>query len=93
MGKSAVVIMAQANINLNVLFNMTLFIDWNARRYSRSLSFTIPGFTALDQVKKIPAISPVNNIARVKMIVSVFMKLFKIYTKISSINLKTVIKW
>jgi hypothetical protein len=44
-------------------------------------------------VKKIPAISPVNNIARAKMIVSVFMKLFKIYTKISSINLKTVIKW
>ena len=93
MGKSTVVIMAPANINLNVLFNMTLFIDWNARRYSRSLSFPIPGFTALDQVKKIPAISPVNNIARVKMIVSVFMKLFKIYTKINSINLKTVNKW
>ena len=93
MGKSPVVIMAQPNINLNVLFNMTLFIDWNALKYSRSLSFPIPGFTALDQVKKIPAISPVNNMARAKMIVSVFIKLFKIYTKINSINFKTVNKW
>ena len=93
MGKSPVVIMAPLNIILNVLFNITLFIDWNALRYSRSLSFPIPGFTALDQVKKIPAISPVNNMARAKMIVSVFMKLFEIYTKINSINLKTVNKW
>ena len=75
MGKSPVVIMAPPNINLNVLFNMTLFIDWNALKYSRSLSFPIPGFTALDQVKKIPAISPVNNMARAKMIVSVFIKI------------------
>ena len=93
MGKSPVVIMAPPNINLNVLFNMTLFIDWNALKYSRSLSFPIPGFTALDQVKKIPAISPVNNMARAKMIIAVFMKLYEIYTNINSITFKTVNIW
>ena len=93
MGKSPVVIMAPPNINLNVLFNMTLFIDWNALKYYRSLSFPIPGFTALDQVKKIPAISPVNNMARAKMIIAVFMKLYEIYTNINSITFKTVNIW
>jgi hypothetical protein len=85
--------MLPANINLNVLLSITRFIDCNAFKYSISLNFPIPGFTALDQVKKIPAISPVNNMARAKMIVSVFIKLFKIYTKINSINFKTVNKW
>ena len=47
----------------------------------------------LNQLKKTPAMSPVNNMARAKMIVSVFIKLFKIYTKINSINFKTVNKW
>ena len=61
------------NIILNVLFNITLFIDCNAFRYSMSLNFPIPGFTALDQVKKIPAINPVNNMAEPRMIVSVFI--------------------
>ena len=93
MGKSAVVIMAPLNIILNVLFNITLFIDFNALRYSKSLSFPIPGFTALDQVKKIPAISPVNNMARAKMIIAVFMKLYEIYTNINSITFKTVNIW
>ena len=70
--------MAPPNIILNVLFNITLFIDCNAFRYSKSLNFPIPGFTALDQVKKTPAINPVNNIARAKIIVSVFIKLLSI---------------
>ena len=55
---------------------MTRFIDCNAVRYSISLNFPIPGFTALDQVKKIPAINPVNNMARANIIVSDFNNLF-----------------
>ena len=55
---------------------MTRFIDCNAVRYSISLNFPIQGFTALDHVKKIPAINPVNNMARANMIVSDFNNLF-----------------
>jgi len=55
---------------------MTRFIDCNALKYSMSLNFPKPGFTALDQVKKIPAINPVNNMADAKIIVPVFIYLF-----------------
>ena len=55
---------------------MTRFMACNAFKYSMSLNFPIPGFTALDQVKKIPAINPVKNMAETKMIVSVFINLF-----------------
>jgi hypothetical protein len=65
--------MLPANINLNVLLSITRFIDCNAFKYSISLNFPIPGFTALDQVKKIPAINPVNNIAKTKIIDPVFI--------------------
>ena len=54
---------------------MTRFIDCNEFKYSMSLNFPIPGFTALDQVKKITII-PVNKIARAKINVSVFNNLF-----------------
>ena len=56
-----------------MLLSITRFIDCNAFKYSISLNFPIPGFTALDQVKKIPAINPVNNIAINKIIDPVFM--------------------
>ena len=46
---------------------MTRFIDCSAFKYSRSLNFPIPGFTAFDQVK-IPAIKPVDNITEAKLI-------------------------
>ena len=68
--------MAPINKNRNDLFSMTRFIDCNEFKYSRSLNFPIPGFTALDQVKKIPAIIPVNKTARAKMNVSIFNYLF-----------------
>jgi hypothetical protein len=71
------------------LFNITRFIDCSAVRYSISLNFPIPGFTALDQVKNIPAINPVNNIAMAKIIVSVFIKLvLKVFNKKAENNLK-----
>ena len=63
------------NTNLNAEFRMTRFIDCSALKYSKSLNFPIPGFTALDHVKKIPVINPVNNMAEAKMSVSVFIGL------------------
>jgi len=73
MGTKATVITAPINTIRNAGFNITRFIDCSARRYPMSLSFPIPGVTALDQVKKIPAIKPVDNVANIKMIVSIFM--------------------
>ena len=52
---------------------MTRLIDCSAFKYSMLLNFPIPGFTAFDQVKKIPAIKPVDNIAKAKMIISIFI--------------------
>ncbi|MBT4918297.1 MAG: hypothetical protein HON09_02385 [Flavobacteriaceae bacterium] len=66
-------IIAPRKIPINALFKITRFIDCKDRKYSRSLNFPIPGFTALDQVKKIPAINPVNSIAEARIIVSVFI--------------------
>ena len=75
-GTNATVIIAPINKIRKALFNMTRFMACNAFKYSMSLNFPIPGFTALDQVKKIPAINPVNNMARANIIVSDFNNLF-----------------
>jgi hypothetical protein len=60
---------APTNTIRNAPFKMTRFIDCSAFKYSRSLNFPIPGFTALDQVKKIPAMIPVKNMAETKIMV------------------------
>jgi hypothetical protein len=74
-GNNPTEIIAPRNIILNVLFNIARFIDFSALKYSKSLNFPIPGLTALDQVKKIPVINPVNNKAEAKMIdpISIFI--------------------
>ena len=92
-GTSAVANTAPIKTSLKVLFKITLFMDWNALKYSISLNCPITGFTALDQVKKIPDISPVNNMARIKIIISVLIKTTKYNLNISSKNLITFNKW
>jgi hypothetical protein len=66
-------IIEKTNTILNGIFNMTRFIDCSDFRYSISLNFAMPGFTAFDQVKKTPDINPVDNIAEAKIIISIFI--------------------
>lgn len=66
-------ITAPTNTNMKAVLRITRFMDCNARKYSMSPSFPMPGVTAFDQVKKTPVIMPVDSIASSRMIVSAFI--------------------
>lgn len=49
-------------------FRITLFKAWNVRRYTSSVILPSPGLTVLDQIKKTPAMTPVQKVAAKRII-------------------------
>ena len=61
-------IIAPPKTDRKALFKMTRFIDLNACKNSISSSLPIPGITALDHAKKMPATIPVSRMAAARMV-------------------------